>query len=75
MNIIDFVSMISIAAVVKSAVILILIIYILFAFIMVRQISLMARVVEVPIAFLLRLVVFIHFILSLLILVLAFTIL
>lgn len=75
MNLINFFTSINVAEVIKAGIILIIIFYVAFAGIILRQISLMTKVVEVPIAFILKIVVFIHFFLSLLLLIAAFTIL
>ena len=61
--------------VIKVGVIVLVFLYVLFALILIRQITLMVKVVEVPIASLLKVVVFVHFFLSLLLLALTFIIL
>lgn len=75
MNLVELVSPANLAVLIKTGIIIIVIFYVLFALIIVRQVSLMTKVVEVPIAFSLRAIVWIHFLLSLLLLIVAFTIL
>lgn len=72
---IDLSRFLHLSTIVKGGVITLVIMYTFFALILVRQIQLMTKVVEVPIASILKAIVYLHFALTLLLLVLTFTIL
>lgn len=71
----DITKIINIALILKSGVIILLVLYLFYGLVLIRQIQLMTKVVEVPITPILKIIVLVHFFLSLLLLLLAFTIL